>query len=162
MGCGKSSFGRRLAGRLGWRFVDTDAEVERRSGMTVAEIFAERGEEHFRRLEASVIEDIAGGEGRQIVALGGGAVCRPGAMERLNEAGTTIYLRMPVSRLIRRMGVGGRARRPKIAGMDDEELRRYIEKALPEREIWYKKANFVVECGGVPDGRIVEMLMKYT
>ncbi len=164
MGCGKSSFGRRLAARLGWEFVDTDAEVERRAGMSVAEIFAVHGEERFRELEREVVDELCVTDGalsRQIVALGGGTVCRQGVMERLNGAGTTVYLRMPPSRLVRRMSAAGRARRPKIAGMDDAELRAFIENALPEREKWYKKANFVVECGGASDGSVLRMLLQH-
>ncbi len=209
MGSGKSSFGRRLAARTGWKFIDTDVEIERRAGRSVTEIFAERGEEYFRELERQVIAEVtspesaqvcadggdfisrqsgtdvapttgskprhstarterqggaAGAAGdplsREIVALGGGAVCREGIMEGLNASGTTFYLNMPPARLVRRMSEQGRARRPKIAGMNDDQLLAYIRKALPEREKFYKMANFVVECGGRTDAQILEEILS--
>lgn len=145
MGSGKSSFGRRLASQLGWDFVDTDATIEQLAGMTVAEIFKRCSEECFRALEKQVIEESAAREGDTVVSLGGGAVCREGVMEMLNNAGETLYLKMKPARLVGRMGELARARRPKIAGMNDENLLAYIEKTLPEREKYYNQATYVIE-----------------
>ena len=161
MGCGKSSFGRRLASGLRWKLVDTDREIERLAGATIPEIFARQGEEAFRALERQVIDDAAASEHDTIVALGGGAVCREGVMEMLGAAGETIYLKMPVGRLVKRMSVIGRLKRPKIAGMGDAELAAFIEKTLPEREKFYNRANFVLDCGDTPDGTLLRMLMQH-
>lgn len=161
MGCGKSSFGRRLASELRWRWVDTDREIERRAGRTIAEIFEQSGEEAFRALEEEVVGEARSSADNVVVSLGGGAVCRQGAMERLVESGETIYLNMPVDRLIRRLSPVGRAKRPKIAGMGDAELRSYIEKTLPERENFYKRANFVLECGDGSDDTVLRALMQH-
>ena len=72
MGAGKSTVGRLLARDLGWRFIDIDAEVEARHGRTVAAIFAEQGEDVFRRLESAAIAR-ALGQKHAVIALGGGA-----------------------------------------------------------------------------------------
>lgn len=72
MGAGKSTVGRILADRLGWRFLDADAEIERKAGMAVAEIFRTLGEFVFRRMETSAIAH-ALGEANAVIALGGGA-----------------------------------------------------------------------------------------
>jgi shikimate kinase len=72
MGAGKSTVGRLLSSRLGWQFVDVDAEVERQSGLTIAEIFESVGEVHFRRKESSAIAR-ALGQKNTVIALGGGA-----------------------------------------------------------------------------------------
>jgi shikimate kinase len=72
MGAGKSTVGRLLAERLGWEFLDLDVLVESRSGLTVPEIFATRGEAHFRRLETQELA-AALGRGNIVLALGGGA-----------------------------------------------------------------------------------------
>lgn len=159
MGCGKSSFGRRLAALSGRGFLDTDVEVEHRAAMTVSEIFAQRGEEFFRRLEEQIVEELMVGNKDTVVALGGGTACRPGVMERLAAAGTTIYLKTTPERLMRRMSPGGRARRPKIAGMSDAELLAYIEKTLPEREKYYNMANFVLDCSAIPEKYVVDVLL---
>ena len=160
MGCGKSSFGRRLAGMTGWDFIDSDREIERRANLEISEIFAQKGEAWFREIEAKVVREAVETGRKTIVALGGGAVCRPGAMELLRSAGEVVYLKMPPEQLVRRMGEGGRARRPKIAGMNDAQLLDYIEKTLPERENWYNKATFVVDCGALSDEAVLTILAR--
>lgn len=161
MGSGKSSLGRRLAAELRWILIDTDAEIERRAGMTIPEIFEQRGEESFRELESRVIADVAASEENAVVALGGGAVCRDGVMEMLSAAGQTVYLKMSPARLVGRMSPVGRAKRPKIAGMGDAELKAFIEKTLPEREMFYNRATFVLDCGDSSDGELLRRMMQY-
>lgn len=161
MGCGKSSFGRQLAAELNWQLIDTDREIERRAGMTIADIFASRGEDEFRALERRVIAAAVASERNSVVSLGGGSVCRPGTMEALNAAGETIYIKMPVERLVRRMSAVGRAKRPKIAGMGDAELTAFIEKTLPERENFYNRANFVLDCGEASDGTLLRVMLQH-
>jgi shikimate kinase len=159
MGCGKSSLGRKLARQTGWEFVDTDTAAETRAGMSVAEIFAARGEAGFRELEREVVKEIVADPRALVVALGGGAVAGEGAVEMLREAGTVVYLKRLPGALASRMSDAGRARRPKIAGMDDAELVDYIEKTLPEREKQYNKANFVVDCDALADEAVVRLLL---
>jgi shikimate kinase len=161
MGCGKSSFGRRLAAELRWNLVDTDHEIESRAGMTIAEIFATQGEEAFRALERQVIDEAASSEENTVVALGGGAVCRPGVMELLSDAGETIYLKMSAAKLVKRLSAVGRAKRPKIAGMGDAELTSFIEKTMPEREKFYNRANFVLDCGDASDGVLLRAMIQH-
>lgn len=158
MGCGKSSSGRRLAASLGWDFIDTDKEVERLAGKSVADIFAHEGEQTFRELECRVVEEVCSSPEAAVVALGGGTPCRDGLMERLAQAGTIVYLKSSPARLVKRISPWGRTLRPKIAGMSDAELAAYIEKTLPEREIYYNKANFVVDCDTLGDVAIVTRL----
>ncbi|HEX7444153.1 MAG TPA: shikimate kinase, partial [Acidimicrobiales bacterium] len=78
MGSGKTTVGRELAGRLGWSFLDSDALVEASTGSTVAELFAERGEEAFRAEESRVLADALSSDGRAVVSAAGGAVLAPG------------------------------------------------------------------------------------
>ena len=79
MGAGKSTVGLALARRLRRPFVDSDAEVERRAGKSIAQIFSEDGEAAFRLQEASVLADLGSGEPAVVVALGGGAIAVHGA-----------------------------------------------------------------------------------
>jgi shikimate kinase len=160
MGSGKSSFGRRLAGQIDWDFIDSDREIELRAGMEISAIFAEKGEAWFREIESQVVQEAVLANRNIVVALGGGAVCRNGTMELLRGAGVVVYLKMPPAQLVRRMGEGGRARRPKIAGMNDAKLLDYIEKTLPERENWYNKATFVVDCGALSDEAVLGVLAE--
>ncbi len=103
-GSGKTTVAREVARLLGRRLVDTDAEVERRTGRTVADLFAERGEAAFRALEREVVRGVAG---PVVVALGGGAFCDPGNAGRLLALGRVIFLDVSPAEAARRIGDGG-------------------------------------------------------
>ena len=85
-GCGKSTVGAALAKRLGKKFVDLDAEIERRTGYTIPDIFAQEGEAAFRRYEADVLADIAKGNS-QVIACGGGVIKNPANSRALRQNG---------------------------------------------------------------------------
>jgi shikimate kinase len=91
MGSGKTTVGRILAKRLGWTFLDTDRQIQNESGMTIAEIFSERGEERFRELESEVAAGLAGLSGR-VIATGGGFMLRSENLRRALEAGRVFFL----------------------------------------------------------------------
>jgi shikimate kinase len=91
MGTGKSTVGRVLAQRLGMRLLDSDAEIERRAGVAIAEIFATRGEVAFRDLEREFVEGGHPAEGC-IVSCGGGLVLQEGMIERLRRHGVVVCL----------------------------------------------------------------------
>ncbi len=90
-GSGKSTLGRQLARRLGLIFVDADAELERRLGVTIPTIFEIEGEASFRDREEATIVDLVERTGI-VLATGGGAVLRPANRERLKANGTVVYL----------------------------------------------------------------------
>lgn len=84
-GSGKSTAGKRLARRLGWEFFDTDADVERAAGMTIPEIFAQKGEPAFRAMEKEALGR-ALGQDRRVVSTGGGAVMDPANVEAIRSS----------------------------------------------------------------------------
>ncbi len=106
---GKSSVARRVAERLGWRFVDADKEVERRAGLSIARIFEERGEPAFRDLEEEVIAEYATGW-RVVFASGGGAVIRETNRVNLQRFGLVAWLKADDRTLVERLerSPGGR------------------------------------------------------
>lgn len=148
MGAGKSSAGRALAEQLGIPFLDSDAEVERMAGRTVAEIFARDGEARFRELERDVIARAAGT--RAVVALGGGAPAQPAVAGLLRASGLRVYLRATPARLAARLGDA--ADRPLLAGLDAAARVARLEALLREREAAYASADLVVDAedGDVP------------
>jgi shikimate kinase len=145
MGCGKSTIGRRIARRLGWEFVDTDAMIEAEAGCTVADIFAALGEEEFRRRETRVIEGLADLPSRCMVSVGGGAVLSEQNRLNLARLGWTVYLKVDPEELARR--VGQTASRPLLAGRADTA--EWIRELLDRREPLYMAADIVVATDGL-------------
>src|SRR5581483_5153866 len=97
MGCGKSTVGRMLAEKIGWRFADIDEDVEAAAKTTISELFATRGEAEFRSVEAEAIRQrvrkIQAGH-PMVIAVGGGAFTVPETIELLQNNGVTIWLDM--------------------------------------------------------------------
>src|SRR4051812_41327135 len=101
MGSGKTTIGRALARRLGRRFIDSDHEIEHRTGVRVPVIFEMEGEEGFRRREASVIDELSHHAGI-VLATGGGAILDPANRKALATTGWVIYLDVPTHVLLDR------------------------------------------------------------
>lgn len=160
MGCGKSSIGREVAKRTGYKFVDTDREVEKLYGRTIAEIFEHEGEEAFRTSEREVLRRIASEGGNVIVATGGGAPCHGDNMEIMNATGETIYLKLSPEKLVRRLKPG-QNHRPKLSGMDREQMLEYIERNLPLREEVYSCSSVVIGCDTLSDDSICRHVVEY-
>jgi shikimate kinase len=116
-GSGKTTVAAELAGRLGWPWVDADAELERRAGRSIKQIFAAGGETEFRDLESATVAELAKGE-RQIIALGGGAVLREANREALRGRGKIVWLEASPETLLARIegDVTTAARRPNLTG----------------------------------------------
>lgn len=142
MGAGKTTVGRALAKRLGMRFVDSDQEIEARTGATIPLIFEIEGEASFRRREAEVIRDLTQQQG-VVLATGGGAVLNPESRNFLKTRGTVIYLRASVNSLLHRT-VNDR-NRPLLQTADP---RKKIEELARQREPLYNEiAHFTVDTG---------------
>jgi len=136
MGCGKTSVGRALAALLGWRFVDLDGLIERRTGHSIAEIFRERGEAAFREEElAAAIE--ASHDERTVVAAGGGAFAQTETRRILSRDAATVFLECDLEVLLARIPADGR--RP-LAGNRETMRRLYAD-----REPAYRLADRVVD-----------------
>jgi shikimate kinase len=101
MGSGKTAVGRRLATLLGKQFFDSDAEIEKRTGVDIRYIFEKEGEARFRVREREVIAELAALDG-VVVATGGGVILDPANRERLAETGTVVYLDTNLETLVRR------------------------------------------------------------
>ena len=121
-GSGKSTIGRRLAKALGVGMLDTDAEIERQTGRSIADIFANDGEKEFRRIEEQVVRQaLQSHDG--ILSLGGGAVTTPGVRAAL-AGHTVIFLEITAAEGVRR--TGGNTVRPLLAGGDRAEKFRVL------------------------------------
>ena len=122
MGCGKSTLARKLSRRTGVRAVDTDAEVERMEGASVGDIFRYEGEERFREAERRVLDEVIAGASFAVVSTGGGLPTWRDNMPCMNAVGHTVYLRRSPEQIARRLSPYGRRKRPRLQGLDDEQL----------------------------------------
>lgn len=161
MGSGKSSLGRKIARRLSVRYIDTDTEIERREGASVADIFCYEGEEHFRRMERELIAECAASGEDAVVSTGGGLPVWHDNMELMNSAGLTVYIRRTPEQIISRLTPYGRQRRPKFRGLNDEELLAFMRSNMAEREPFYMQAHKVVDCNAMSDAEAVDCIVKY-
>jgi len=160
MGCGKSTFARRIARRMEADFVDTDRMIEEREGAEVADIFRYEGEERFREIEREVLEQLIG-EGRAaIVSTGGGLPTWRDNMERMNAAGLTVYLRRPAAQIARRLTPRGRWKRPRLRGLSDGELVAFMERDMALREPFYARARLTVDCAACTDDEAIDRILE--
>jgi shikimate kinase len=150
MGAGKSSVGRRLALRLGIPFVDADAEIEKAAQMTIAEIFAMRGETEFRSGEARVIARLLDG-GPQVMATGGGAYVNPETRALIGAKGISVWLKAEFDVLMRRI-----RRRHDRPLLQTEDPGATLRKLIDERSPVYALADLTVQSHDVPHDRIVD------
>lgn len=123
MGSGKSTVGRLVAERLGRPFIDSDQQVEARTGRTVAEIFRSDGEAAFRRVESDVLADAAAAPEPSVIAAAGGIVLDPANRALLRSAGTVVWLRLSPEAAAERLRRSGDTHRPLLDEDPDTVLR---------------------------------------
>jgi shikimate kinase len=134
MGSGKTAVGRRLATLLGKEFIDSDAEIEKRTGVDIRYIFEKEGEARFRQRERDVIAELSALDG-VVVATGGGAVLDPANRERLAETGVVVYLETTLDTLVRRTKTS--KTRPLLL---NEDARTVLERLMVVRRPLYEEA----------------------
>jgi len=118
MGAGKTTVGRRVAKKLGWKFIDLDAEIERREGRPIAEIFRQDGEPHFRYIERLCLKDLSSSR-KSVIALGGGTFTDPENRNLAEKTGLTVWLKVSFSKLVQRVRIDGT--RPKFVDSSQAE-----------------------------------------
>jgi shikimate kinase len=150
MGAGKSSIGRRLAGRLGIAFVDADNEIEVAAGMTIPDIFSTYGEAYFRAGETRVIARLLD-SGPQVLATGGGAFMNADTRGAIGAHGVSVWLKAEFDVLMRR--IKRRQDRPLLKTDDPGETLRAL---MAERYPVYAQADITIQSREVPHEKIVD------
>lgn len=154
MGTGKTTIGRAVAQRLGFTLIDSDQEIERQQGRTIADIFATDGEPAFRAMERRFIE--GGHEGsRAVVSCGGGLVVQPGMLELLLRRGVVICLHASIETILARTA---RHRHRPLLNVEDPDAR--VRALYAEREPVYKRAGTVILTDARPLNDIVAHVIR--
>ena len=143
MGSGKTTVGKALSKETGMMFYDLDWYIESRMRKTVAQIFAEKGEEGFRKMEYNMLHEVAEFE-NVIISCGGGTPCFFDNMDYLNQQGKTVYLKASPEVLHDHL-LMGKVERPLIKGKSPEELITFIREQLQKREPYYTKAKYTLD-----------------
>jgi shikimate kinase len=143
MGCGKTSWGKKLSAGLNYNFIDLDHSLEAKAGMTIAEYFAAHGEGAFRKLESEVLKQTDYPE-NTVVSTGGGLPCFFDHMDWMNRHGQTLYIKLSPKTLADRLE-NARVKRPLLHGKHGDELVTFIAEKLSEREGFYNQATHIVD-----------------
>jgi len=144
MGCGKSTWGRKLARISKLPFIDLDEKIVEETGMSIGSYFAEYGEAAFRQVESDVLKSVSSSEAA-VISTGGGAPCYYDNMEWMNQTGITVYLELPAGVLLSRLVGKEGTKRPLLAGKTNDEILSFIEDKLAERKPFYEQAEVVVD-----------------
>jgi len=156
MGTGKTTVGKELARRLGYRFVDADEEVEREEGRSISSIFAEDGEPAFRRLESEMIRRLSEKDGL-VVSAGGGAVIDPVNVENMRKGGPVVCLTATPQEIYDR--VRHSTHRPLL---DTPDPMAKIVGLLNDRAEFYARADYTVDTTGKTVDYIVDEVLRIT
>jgi len=163
MGSGKTTIGKLLAKRLNLSFIDLDLFIENRYRKSIGEIFTEKGETDFREIERKALCEVSQFE-NLIISTGGGTPCFFNNMNVMNEAGTSIYLKVGIDELAKRLSCC-KEKRPLIKNKSPEELKEFIHVNLEKREIFYNQASYIYDTGQLTTkedvNSIVEHLISY-
>lgn len=148
-GSGKTTFGKQLAARLMIEFVDLDAEIERAEAKTIPQIFNDHGEEYFRLVESRLLREWSAVSTSFVMATGGGAPCFFQGMDAINQSGISIFLDVPVSRLIAR--VKENKGRPLLLHEGEEHLREKVTAMRNSRLECYRKSHIITQDPSLAD-----------
>ncbi|MBD8877316.1 shikimate kinase [Roseibium polysiphoniae] len=154
MGSGKSTVGRRLAQKLGLRFIDADTAIEQAANMTIAEIFATHGEPYFRSGEERVIARLLK-EGPQVLATGGGAFMSDATRKAISEHGISVWLKADLDTVMTR--VRKKATRPLLQNPDPDGTMREL---LTARDPVYATADLSVHSREVPHEVVMDEIIE--
>ena len=151
MGAGKTTIGKLLAKSLCFSFIDTDEELEKEEGMTIAQIFEKKGEGYFRELESEFIKNFS--LSKCIISTGGGMPCHKDNMAKLKVLGTVLFINTPYDSIIERLKLNQDSRpllKSSLGNEKDELLslflkRQQIYKSSDSEVVGDNKPSFIVE-----------------
>lgn len=154
MCAGKTTIGKALGKALGRTFYDLDWYIEERFHRKVPQIFAEDGEAKFRDLERRMLHEVAEFE-NIVLSCGGGTPCFFDNIDYLNQVSETVYIKATADTLCSHLAIS-RGERPLLKGKSPEELHEFVATQLAERELYYMRAQHIIDINVLDDAEKIE------
>ncbi|MBL7936466.1 MAG: shikimate kinase [Bacteroidia bacterium] len=142
MGCGKTTQGKKLAKEMGYYFIDLDDYISNKYDNTITDLFQEVGEDEFRKIERTALQECIHDNLKALIATGGGTPCFNDNMSLMTTNGKVVYLKMEPEALYNRL-FNAKNERPLIKDKANEEMLLYIENLLKVREPFYSQAQII-------------------
>lgn len=143
MGCGKSTSGKELASLLGREFIDMDSYIVSKAGRPISEIFAEKGEDYFRKIESEAVSELA--ETGAVVACGGGAMLKADNAKTASENGKVIYMEEDFETCYQR--ISGDVSRPLVMNNTKKALNEIYNARI---HLYEEHSDIKIHCGSTP------------
>ena len=159
MGSGKSTVGQKLAQRFDYKFLDLDYYIQKKFKTRIHDIFKNKGEIYFRKIEAECVKEICENNIDIVIALGGGTPCYGNTLDYLlsKSSVNTIYLKASLDNLVKRLSPE-KNKRPIISNIGDENIKEFIAKHLFERSEFYDKAHYKIDTNSLTLNQIVNRI----
>ena len=161
MASGKSSVGVLLAKIIGYNFVDLDSFIEKKEGMSISELFNEKGEIYFRKIESMHLKELLSTPEKCVISLGGGTPCYGNNMDLINSCEDTVsfYLKTSIREIVERL-MNEKEERPLVAQIESKEaLLDFVGKHLFERNSFYSRSDYSVDTDKRTRQNIVEEIV---
>ncbi len=154
MGVGKSTIGKKLAKKLKHKFVDVDKIIEEKENNTIKEIFKNKGENYFRKIEKKITLEVLKKD-KLVIALGGGAFINTSIRREIKSSSTSFWLDLKIMSLLPRLK--NIKKRPLL---DEDDLEQSINKIYSERKKIYNESNFRIKCDSIDEKEIINRIIK--
>ncbi|WP_340077425.1 shikimate kinase [Leptobacterium sp. I13] len=160
MGSGKTVIGKLLSEKFQLPFIDLDDYITSNEGMSISQLFKEKGEIYFRKQEYGALKKILASEANVILSVGGGTPCYGKNMEMiLDKTKNVFYLKASVDTLVNRL-THEKEERPLIKNIKTNELAEFITKHLFERGFFYLQAHHIINVDDVSTKKVVEAIRR--
>jgi shikimate kinase len=156
MASGKTSKGKKIARKMEIPFIDLDRVIEEQEKQTITDIFENKGESYFRKLEAKILRQFPK-DLKAVIAVGGGAPCFYDNIQYMNYLGTSVFLKRSKQRILGRLRQN-KDKRPLVAKLNDQELKDFIEQRLASRNSFYEQAEFIFDADEQKINKLIAVL----